>query len=101
MSITLTGGVTLVFVVDEEPGACSPYGTCYLLETGRLRGDAAIISEPENDKIAIGHRGIYRFGLKILGESTHTGLKAWEQKRKGRNAILDMARIALALEDQE
>jgi acetylornithine deacetylase/succinyl-diaminopimelate desuccinylase-like protein len=32
--IHLTGGVTLAFVVDEEPGACSPYGSQYLLEQG-------------------------------------------------------------------
>ena len=101
VGITLAGGVTLAFVVDEEPGACSPFGTRYLLETGQLRGDAAIIGEPGNDKIALGHRGIYRFRLQIQGEATHTGLKAWEQRRQGRNAILDMARIGLALEEQE
>jgi succinyl-diaminopimelate desuccinylase len=95
--ISLEGGVTLAFVVDEEPGACSPYGTRYLLETGQLRGDAAIIGEPGNDKIAPGHRGIYRFRLQINGKATHTGLKAWEQRRQGRNAILDMAHVALVL----
>ena len=80
--ITLAGGVTLAFVVDEEPGACSPYGTRYLLEQGLLQGDAAIIGEPGNHKIAIGHRGIYRFRLQIKGEATHTGVKAWEQRRQ-------------------
>lgn len=99
--ITLAGGVTLAFVVDEEPGACSPYGTRYLLEQGLLQGDAAIIGEPGNDKIAPGHRGIYRFRLQIKGEATHTGVKAWEQRKRGRNAILDMARIALVLAEQE
>jgi succinyl-diaminopimelate desuccinylase len=98
--ISLAGGVTLAFVVDEEPGACSPYGTRYLLEQGLLRGAAAIIGEPGNQKIAIGHRGIYRFRLQINGEATHTGVKAWEQKRRGRNAILDMARLALALAER-
>jgi acetylornithine deacetylase/succinyl-diaminopimelate desuccinylase-like protein len=98
--ISLAGGVTLAFVVDEEPGACSPYGTRYLFEQGLLRGDAAIIGEPGNQKIAIGHRGIYRFRLQINGEATHTGVKAWEQKRRGRNAILDMARLALALAER-
>ena len=101
VGITLAGGITLAFVVDEEPGACSPFGTRNLLETGRLQGNAAIIGEPGNDKIALGHPGIYRFRLQIQGEATHTGLKAWEQRRQGRNAILDMARIGLALEEQE
>ena len=100
VGISLAGGVTLAFVVDEEPGACSPYGTRYLLEQGLLRGDAAIIGEPGNQKIALGHRGIYRFRLQINGEATHTGVKAWEQKRRGRNAILDMARLALALAER-
>jgi len=92
--------VTLAFVVDEEPGACSPYGTRYLLEQGLLAGDAAIIGEPGNQKIALGHRGIYRFRVQIDGEATHTGVKAWEQRRRGRNAILDMARLALALAER-
>jgi succinyl-diaminopimelate desuccinylase len=35
--IALAGGVTFAFVVDEEPGACSPYGTRYLLETGHYK----------------------------------------------------------------
>jgi succinyl-diaminopimelate desuccinylase len=94
--IILAGGLALAFVVDEEPGACSPYGTRYLLEQGLLQGDAAIIGEPGNRIIAIGHRGIYRFRLQIKGEATHTGIKAWEHGRRGRNAILDMARLALA-----
>jgi succinyl-diaminopimelate desuccinylase len=99
--INLAGGVTLAFVVDEEPGACSPYGTRYLLEQGLLQGNAALIGEPGNHMIALGHRGIYRFRLQIKGEATHTGVKAWEQRRQGRNAILDMARVALALAERE
>lgn len=95
--ITPAGQVVLGFVVDEEPGACSRFGTRYLLEEGLLNGDAAIIGEPGNNQISIGHRGLYRFRLRIRGEATHTGRKAWEQKRQGRNAILDMARVALAL----
>ncbi len=98
--ITLSSGLILAFVVDEEPGACSPYGTRYLLEQGMLQGDAALVGEPGNHLIAIGHRGIYRFRLQIKGEATHTGVKAWEQRRRGRNAILDMARVALALAER-
>lgn len=95
--ITPTGKVTLAFVVDEEPGACSRYGTQYLFEQGLLSGDAAIIGEPGNSHVSTGHRGLYRFRLHIQGEATHTGRKAWEKKSRGRNAILDMARVALAL----
>jgi len=99
-SIHLDGRVTLAFVVDEETGACSPYGTQYLLEHGYLRGDGAIIGEPGNNMIAIGHRGLYRFRLIIFGEATHTGIRSWEQGKQGRNAILDMARFIQALSEQ-
>lgn len=95
--IQFSGTLTLAFVVDEETGACSPYGTYYLLEQGFLRADAVIVGEPGDDKIAIGHRGLYRFRLQTRGEATHVGLKTWEQGTRGHNSILDMARIALAL----
>ena len=96
-NITFTGNVTLAFVVDEEAGACSSYGTQYLLEQGLLSGDAAIIGEPGNDKISIGHRGLYRFRIQTRGEAVHTGLKVWEQRTQGRNANLDMAQVILTL----
>jgi len=99
-SIHLDGRVTLAFVVDEETGACSPYGTQYLLEHGYLHGDGVIIGEPGNNMIALGHRGLYRFRLIIFGEATHTGRRAWEQGKQGRNAILDMARFIQALSEQ-
>jgi succinyl-diaminopimelate desuccinylase len=92
-----SGRIILAFVVDEESGACSSYGTRYLLDHGYLSGDGAIIGEPGNTMIAIGHRGLYRFRLTIQGEATHTGRKAWEQKREGRNAIVDMALLIQAL----
>jgi succinyl-diaminopimelate desuccinylase len=98
-AIKPNGNVILAFVVDEEPGACSPFGTQYLLDQGLLSGDAAIIGEPGEDKVSIAHRGLYRFRLSIKGEATHTGLRAWEQGRQGRNAILDMVRIAQALSE--
>jgi succinyl-diaminopimelate desuccinylase len=95
--IRLSGTLILAFVVDEETGACSPYGTRYLLDQGLLPADAVIIGEPGDDKIAIGHRGLYRFRLQTQGEAAHVGLKDWEQGRRGHNAVLDMARITLAL----
>ncbi|HET8842212.1 MAG TPA: M20/M25/M40 family metallo-hydrolase [Ktedonobacteraceae bacterium] len=99
--IPLAGNITLAFVVDEETGACSPYGTHYLLQQDLLHGDAAIIGEPGDDKIAIGHRGLYRFRLQVKGEATHTGLKAWETGERGRNAILDVARLVQVLAEQQ
>src|SRR5579884_368410 len=95
--LRLKGHVKLAFVVDEEAGACSPYGTRYLLEQGLLRGDAAIVGEPGDRKIATGHRGVYRFHLRTFGETVHTGLKEWEMGAKGHNAAVDMASLSLAL----
>lgn len=95
--VSLAGDLILTFVVDEEPGACSRFGSSYLLENG-VRATAAIIGEPETANVTIGHRGGYRFRLVIRGEATHTGLDAWERGEKGKNAITSMARAITALQ---
>jgi len=100
LGVELDGKLMLWFVVDEESGACSRYGTKYLLEQG-LRGKAAIIGKPGTKTIGIGHRGGYRFKLSVEGESVHTGVWAWERKEKGRNAAVDMAKAIQALQDLE
>jgi succinyl-diaminopimelate desuccinylase len=97
--VRLQGHLNLAFVVDEESGACSAFGTRYLLERGLLQGDAAIVGEPGDRKIATGHRGVYRFRLQTNGEGVHTGLKEWEDGTRGRNAVVDMARLAITLAD--
>lgn len=95
--IPLAGTLKLAFVVDEEAGACSPYGTGYLLDQGLLAGDAALVGEPGERKIAIGHRGLYRFRIRTKGVSVHTGIKEWEMQTMGHNATVDMAQIIGAL----
>jgi acetylornithine deacetylase len=92
------GDLILTFVVDEEPGAVSPFGTAYLLDHG-LAATAAIVAEPENTNVTIGHRGGYRFKLTVRGEAAHTGLLAWERGEQGRNAVLDMAAAIQTLQD--
>ena len=98
--VKLDGRLTLEFVVDEESGAASPYGTQLLLQKGIL-AKAALIGEPGTAKVAIGHRGGYRFRLTTIGEAVHTGTSAWEKKARGRNAILDMAKVTCALQKIE
>ena len=98
LGVEVRGGVWLWFVVDEESGACSRYGTRYLLEQG-LRAKAAIIGEPGTKTIGIGHRGGYRFKLNVYGESVHTGVGAWERKERGRNAAVDMAKAIEVLQN--
>lgn len=100
VGVRLDGKLILEFTVDEEPGGCSEFGTAYLLKQG-IRTRAAIIGEPGTDKISIGNRGGYRFKLTVFGEAIHTGRRAWERKEAGRNAILDMARVIVALETLE
>jgi acetylornithine deacetylase/succinyl-diaminopimelate desuccinylase family protein len=96
----IEGNVIFCAVVDEEPGACSEIGSKLLLKRG-LKGDACIICEPGTEKIAIGHRGGYRFKLITYGEAVHTGKSEWERKEKGVNAVTKMAKILLALEKLE
>lgn len=98
--VKLDGRLTLEFVVDEESGAASAYGTKFLLQKGII-AKAALIGEPGAGKVAIGHRGGYRFRLTVSGEAVHTGTSVWEKKTKGRNAILDMAKVACALQKIE
>jgi acetylornithine deacetylase/succinyl-diaminopimelate desuccinylase family protein len=94
----IDGNVIFTASVDEEPGACSRIGTKLLLDKG-LKGDACIIGEPGSKKIAIGHRGVYRFKIITYGEAASTGTSEWERKKKGINAVTKMAKILLALEN--
>lgn len=97
LKLKLKGNLALTFVVDEEPGACSPFGAKYLLRHG-LKGNAAIVAEPMTEKICIGHKGIYRFKLGVFGEAIHSGLSQWEKGAKGKNAIVEMSRAIEALQ---
>lgn len=94
----LAGKLMLAFVVDEESGACSKYGTQYLLENGVLP-KACLIGEHGSKHIRIGQRGIYRFKIVVKGKAVHTGVSAWERKEDGHNAIVDMGRVIETLQD--
>lgn len=96
----LEGKLYLAFVVDEESGACSKYGTQYILEEGVVP-KACVIGEHGSDVIRIGQRGGYRFRLTTYGEAVHTGVSAWEKGKEGKNAIVEMAKIIEALNGLE
>lgn len=98
--IKLKGKLTLAFVVDEESGACSGYGTQYLLEQGCVP-KACLIGEHGSEYVRVGQRGVYRFRLVTKGESVHTGVSAWERGEAGHNAVVDMAKIVEALQGLE
>lgn len=98
--VKLRGKLTLAFVVDEETGACSPYGTQYLIDQGCMP-KACFIGEHGSKYVRTGQRGTYRFKIVTKGEAVHTGVSAWEKKEAGHNAVVDMARIIEALQGLE
>ena len=98
--VKLSGKLLLGLVVDEESGACSPFGTKYLLEQGCIP-KACFIGEHGSKYVRVGQRGSYRFKIITRGESVHTGVSAWERGESGHNAIVDMSRIIEALQGTE
>lgn len=98
--VKIKGKLTLAFVVDEESGACSPYGTQYLLDQGCIP-KACLIGEHGSQYVRTGQRGSYRFRIVTRGEAVHTGVSAWEKGEAGHNAVVDMAKIIEALQGLE
>lgn len=96
--VKISGKLYLAFVVDEESGACSPYGTQYLLEQG-LIPKACLIGEHGSRYVRTGQRGTYRFKIVTRGTAVHTGVSAWERGETGHNAVVDMAKVITALQD--
>lgn len=100
VGVKLKGKLTLAFVVDEESGACSPYGTQYLLDSGCVP-KACFIGEHGSQYVRTAQRGGYRFKIVTRGEAVHTGVSAWERGESGHNAVIDMAKIVTALQGLE
>lgn len=98
--VKLKGKLTLAFVIDEETGACSPYGTQYLLDQGCVP-KACFIGEHGSQYVRTAQRGGYRFRIVTKGEAVHTGVSAWERGEAGHNAVVDMARIIDTLQGLE
>lgn len=98
--VKIKGKLTLAFVVDEESGACSPYGTQYLLDQGCVP-KACLIGEHGSQYVRTGQRGSYRFRIVTRGEAVHTGVSAWEKGEAGHNAVVDMAKVIEALQGLE
>ena len=71
------GSVALACVADEESGACSQIGLRHLLDLEALDSPKGAIYTYPNYNITIGHRGLLRVVITILGESVHTGSSRW------------------------
>ena len=59
----------------------------------RWRADAAVVTEPTDLQIAIGHKGFAWFEIETQGRAAHGS-----RPRDGRDAILRMGRVLHALE---
>jgi succinyl-diaminopimelate desuccinylase len=86
------GRAQLICVPDEESGATGELGIKFLASQGLLQGDGAIYAY-SGDKILLGHRGVLRYRITTQGESVHTGSTAWQDGKKGANAVTALAAV--------
>jgi acetylornithine deacetylase/succinyl-diaminopimelate desuccinylase len=85
------GSITLAAVIDEE---MESLGAEALVRTG-ITADGAIVGEPTNNQIAIGHKGLEWLEIEFLGKATHGGTP-----EKGVNAISAAARFVRMIEEE-
>jgi succinyl-diaminopimelate desuccinylase len=93
----LSGRAQMICVPDEETGATGELGIKYLHRQGLLSGLGAIYAY-SGRQITLGHRGLIRYRLRCIGETTHTGSVEWQDATAGANAITGMARLLVAFE---
>ncbi|MBK8020528.1 MAG: ArgE/DapE family deacylase [Chloroflexi bacterium] len=82
------GDLILAFVVDEEYASI---GATALVET--VRADAAILTEPTDERLCIAHKGFAWLTLHTQGRAAHGSLY-----NTGVDAIAHMGRLLAALE---
>jgi len=82
------GRLIIAAVVDEEYASL---GADALVT--RWRADAAVVTEPTDLQIAIGHKGFAWFEIVTSGRAAHGS-----RPKEGRDAILRMGRVLNALE---
>jgi acetylornithine deacetylase len=82
------GRLIVAAVVDEEYASI---GADALVT--RWRADAAVVTEPTDMQIAIGHKGFAWFEIETRGRAAHGS-----RPREGRDAILRMGRVLSELE---
>ena len=82
------GRLIVAAVVDEEYASI---GADALVT--RWRADGAVVTEPTDMQIAIGHKGFAWFEVETRGRAAHGS-----RPREGRDAILRMGRVLHELE---
>ncbi|MFA6180416.1 MAG: M20 family metallopeptidase [Candidatus Methylopumilus sp.] len=89
--LPIRGKLVMIFTCDEETGG--RLGMQHLGRNGYLNADMAVVAEPTSMRIEIATKGRLSFEIETSGTATH-GARPW----LGHNAINDMSRIVLALE---
>lgn len=87
--IDLKGKLTLMAVGGEEVGGL---GTQAEIKSG-VSADAVIVGEPTQSEVCIGHKGVFRYRIKVLGEACHAS-----QLKEGINAISKASKLVQALD---
>jgi acetylornithine deacetylase/succinyl-diaminopimelate desuccinylase len=85
------GEVIFAAVIDEE---MESLGAEALIKSG-ISADGAIVGEPTNNQIAVGHKGLEWLEIEFLGKATHGGTP-----EKGINAISAAAKFVRLVEDE-
>src|SRR5437773_7503595 len=84
----LSGRLIVAAVVDEEH---SSIGADALVKT--WRADAAVVTEPTDLAIAVGHKGFAWIEIEVFGKAAHGSRPA-----EGQDAILRLGRVLSGLE---
>ncbi|MEZ5098951.1 MAG: M20/M25/M40 family metallo-hydrolase [Thermoleophilia bacterium] len=87
----LPGDVVVAAVADEEHASL---GTAAVL--GRVRADAAIVTEPTGMRVSIAHRGFASFAVEVEGVAAHGS-----RPDLGVDAIARMGRVLAGIESLE
>lgn len=89
--IELKGDLVFAGVIDEENKS---EGTISLIKSG-IKADAAIVGEPSQLDICVGHRGLEWFEFYFRGKTVHGG-----KQKEGINAINKAAKFMLRVEQE-
>jgi acetylornithine deacetylase len=84
----LRGDVIVTAVCDEEVGSVGSEAVA-----GRYRADAAIVSEPTEEGLAVAHRGFAWFEVETAGRAAHGS-----RPDLGEDAIVRMGHVLMRLE---
>ena len=91
--LRLKGDLLITAVADEVSGGHQ--GTGFLVRSGKIRADMAVVCEPTGDSVNVAHRGTVWIEIEVRGKSAHGG-RPW----LGVNAISKIGKIARAIEDE-